>query len=134
MEDCEPNYRWLGDYTKLEYRHGFIQWLYVRPCALMAKGLLNQLCVCRFPIREFGMNFQSQPLQIHERETMKADKEIVERFIESYRLMLDFYGMELKSTETGLLTRAEPERKYIDRYRNLVRELSHAVLLHMQSN
>jgi len=44
---------------------------------------------------------------------------IVNRVLESYRLMLDFYGMELRSPETGLLARAEPEQKYKDRYRNL---------------
>ena len=68
------------------------------------------------------MNFQAQPLQKHEIESMKADREILDRILESYRLMLDFYGMQLEEPETGLLTRADPERKWMERYRNLVRE------------
>ena len=119
----KPNFRWLGDYTKLEYRHGFIQWLYASSCPFCVDGLLYPPFIHRFPIREYGMNFQSQPLQMHEREAMRANKEIIQRVIQSYRVMLDFYGMQLKSTETGLLARAEPERKYIDRYRNLARTL-----------
>ncbi len=68
------------------------------------------------------MNYESQPLQRHEIEAMKADKEILDRVVQSYRVMLDFYGMQLKSPETGLLARVEPERKYVDRTRNLARE------------
>ncbi|KAI0338989.1 hypothetical protein BDW22DRAFT_1432191 [Trametopsis cervina] len=93
--------RWRGDYRKLESSHGFIQWL--------------------FPIQEHGVNFQAQPLQRHEIRAMAADKDIVSRVLESYRVMLDFYGMQLQSDETGLLARSEPERKYMERYRNLVR-------------
>ena len=74
-----------------------------------------------FPIREYGMNYESQPLMVHELEAMKADKKIMERVLQSYRVMLDFYGMQLKSSETGLIARSEPERKWVDQYRNLVR-------------
>jgi hypothetical protein len=42
--------KWWGDYERLEYHHGFIQWL--------------------FPIRSQGMNDESQPLQIHELEVI----------------------------------------------------------------
>ncbi|KAF8158365.1 opioid growth factor receptor conserved region-domain-containing protein [Crassisporium funariophilum] len=106
---CRPDKRtieeiheqWFGDYDKLEYKHGFIQWL--------------------FPIREYGMNYESQPLQTHEIEAMKVDPIIVERVIESYRLMLDFYGMRLVSAETGLVDRVLPPRNFAARYRNLVR-------------
>ncbi|CAA7261506.1 unnamed protein product [Cyclocybe aegerita] len=93
---------WLGDYDKLEFKHGYIQWL--------------------FPIREYGMNYESQPLQTHEIQKMKADPAVVERVFESYRLMLDFYGMRLVSTETGLVDRALPPRNFEARYRNLARE------------
>ena len=67
------------------------------------------------------MNYESQPLQMHEREAMRADDDVVERVVQSYRMMLDFYGMQLKDTETGLLARAEPERKWTDQYRHLTR-------------
>ncbi|KZT23460.1 hypothetical protein NEOLEDRAFT_1157332 [Neolentinus lepideus HHB14362 ss-1] len=96
----EIHERWFGDYQRLEYKHGFIQWL--------------------FPIREYGMNYESQPLQTHELESMKNDATIINRIIHSYRLMLDFYGMRLESEETGLLSRSSPS-DFAPRYANLVR-------------
>ncbi|KAF9483379.1 hypothetical protein BDN70DRAFT_873878 [Pholiota conissans] len=106
---CRPDARtisqihtkWFGDYDKLEYGHGYIQWL--------------------FPIREYGMNYESQPLYKHEIERMKADPVIVQRVIESYKLMLDFYGMRLASEATGFVERSLPPRNYEQRYQNLVR-------------
>jgi len=95
----EIHERWRGDYAKLEYKHGFIQWL--------------------FPIQEHGMNFESKPLQRHEITEMKADDKIVARVLDSYQLMLDFYGMKLDSAETGQLSRADVERKQIEQYKNL---------------
>jgi len=106
---CSPDNRlveeiheqWLGDYDKLEYKHGYIQWL--------------------FPIQEYGMNFQSQPLQRHEIQAMKANPVIMGRILESYKMMLDFYGMRLVSAESGLVDRSLPPRNYVARYRNLIR-------------
>ncbi|KAF8903124.1 opioid growth factor receptor conserved region-domain-containing protein [Gymnopilus junonius] len=92
---------WFGEYGKLEAKHGYIQWL--------------------FPIREYGMNYESQPLQAHEIDAMKADPVVIQRVTESYKLMLDFYGMHLVSEETGLVGRALPPRNYAARYYNLVR-------------
>lgn len=60
--------------------HGYIQWL--------------------FPIREHGMNSESQPLQLHEIEKMKADPQCMERFLRSYEMQLHFYGCVL-DRETG---------------------------------
>ncbi|KAF7346492.1 OGFr-N domain-containing protein [Mycena sanguinolenta] len=76
---------------------------------------------CKFPIREHGMNFESQPLQPHEIAAIKADPRALERLLASYRLMLDFYGMRLVSEETGAVDRALPPRNYAPRYENLVR-------------
>lgn len=76
----------------------------------------------RFPIREYGMNYESQPLQTHEVASMRADSKIMERILDSYRLMLDFYGMQLVSPDTGLLARVGPPRNFASRYRNLVRK------------
>jgi hypothetical protein len=90
-------------------------------CTLFAKAF-QLLGFSRFPIREYGMNYDSQPLQTHEIESMKADPIILERIIKSYQLMLDFYGMHLVSKETGLVDRAPPPRYFAPRYRNLVRE------------
>ncbi|KAK7048486.1 OGFr-N domain-containing protein [Favolaschia claudopus] len=97
----EMHEQWHGDYNKLERKHGFIQWL--------------------FPIREHGMNFESQPLQPHELTAIKADPRALERLLASYKLMLDFYGMRLVSEQTGAVDRSMPPRNFQPRYENLVR-------------
>ncbi|KAJ3830679.1 opioid growth factor receptor conserved region-domain-containing protein [Lentinula raphanica] len=106
--------QWFGDYDKLEYKHGFIQWL--------------------FPIREFGMNYESQPLQPHEIEDLKSDPDAIRRVIASYELMLDFYGMRLVSLETGEVERSLPPRNYKSRYQNLIRRLFNSVVILASSN
>lgn len=68
------------------------------------------------------MNYESMPLQPHEIDLMKSNPQILERVLSSYRLMLDFYGMRLVSSETGLIERSLPPRNYEARYRNLVRK------------
>jgi hypothetical protein len=68
------------------------------------------------------MNYQSQSLQVHEAEAMKAEPEVLKRVITSYKLMLDFYGMQLLSEESGLVGRSSPPRNFGNRYRNLVSE------------
>lgn len=80
----EIHKKWLGKYSLLERHHGYIQWL--------------------FPIREHGMNYQSQKLQKHEIEAIKADPACLERVLKSYELMLDFYGIRLKDRQTGLFS------------------------------
>jgi len=97
----EIHENWAGNYSKLEYNHGYIQWL--------------------FPIQEHGMNFQSQPLQRHEIIAMKADPRVMERIITSYKMMLDFYGMRLISVDSGLIDRVLPPLNFMNRYTNLVR-------------
>ncbi|XP_069132859.1 opioid growth factor receptor-like protein 1 [Argopecten irradians] len=78
---------WWGNFRLLETHHGYIQWL--------------------FPIRESGMNFYSQELQLHEIKKIMADKEAHARVLKSYEMMLHFYGMELTSKETGIIKRGE---------------------------
>jgi len=80
----------------LERHHGYIQWL--------------------FPIRETGMNFRAEKLQLHEAEKIKKDPECQKRVVRSYQLMLDFYGMRMKNETTGELERS---KNWKDRYRNL---------------
>lgn len=75
------------------------------------------------------MNFASQPLQIHEITAMKKDPEVMGRVLQSYCMMLEFYGMKLDSPETGLLSRVMPESRYADRYRNLVSEYKRSSIL-----
>ncbi|KAG6891676.1 hypothetical protein C0992_012725 [Termitomyces sp. T32_za158] len=78
----------------------------------------------RFPIQEYGMNYESQPLQRHEIIAMKANPAIFDRIIISFRMMLDFYGMRLISVDSGLVDRSLPPRNFASRYNNLVRELT----------
>lgn len=68
------------------------------------------------------MNYESQPLQPHEIVAMRAKPEILSRILKSYEMMLDFYGMRLVRSDSGLLDRANPEQKCAARYRNLVRK------------
>lgn len=70
-----------GRFDLLESHHSYIQWL--------------------FPIRERGMNWYAQPLQRHEMEVMCGDSECRARLLRAYRMMLNFYGMELVSVESG---------------------------------
>lgn len=92
--------QWKGDYNKLEFGHGYIQWL--------------------FPIQEDGINFAAQRLMAHEISAMRADAEVMRRIVRAYTMMLDFYGMRLQSEETGLVGRALPPGSYSSRYVNLL--------------
>eukprot|EP00049_Salpingoeca_infusionum_P000838 m.42759 g.42759 ORF g.42759 m.42759 type:complete len:439 (+) comp10733_c0_seq1:82-1398(+) len=92
---CNIHKEWVGKYKLLERHHGYIQWL--------------------FPIHAQGMSFESQPLQLHEREALQANPKAMKRLIKSYRLMLDFYGFELADEETGSLTKTA---KYKPRFQN----------------
>jgi hypothetical protein len=88
---------WWGDYEKLEKKHDYIQWL--------------------FPLRTQGLNSYSQELQYHEIIELKTDKSAKDYLKRSYEMMLDFYGMKLKSPDSTEVTRAE---NYKDRYTNLI--------------
>jgi hypothetical protein len=77
---------WKGQYQLLEQHHSYIQWL--------------------FPIREQGLNPVAQPLTIYEAEAIKADSEAMKRVVRSYRLLLDFYGMQLDDEATGAISRS----------------------------
>mmetsp|Transcript_23883 Transcript_23883/g.68010 ORF Transcript_23883/g.68010 Transcript_23883/m.68010 type:complete len:264 (-) Transcript_23883:69-860(-) len=79
--------KWFGDYERLEYDHGYIQWL--------------------FPIREPGMNFECQPLTSYEIEAMLPNAEVKARLVKSYRLILDFFGLDLADESAGTIKRKE---------------------------
>ncbi|ESO97789.1 hypothetical protein LOTGIDRAFT_103481, partial [Lottia gigantea] len=85
IENIHKN--WKGDYKLLERHHGYIQWL--------------------FPIRESGMNWHAQELQLHEAKAINSNKKAHSRILESYKLMLDFYGIELADPNTGELKRSK---------------------------
>ncbi|XP_069809951.1 opioid growth factor receptor-like protein 1 [Dendropsophus ebraccatus] len=78
---------WREDYEELESNHGFIQWL--------------------FPLRERGVNPRATPLTLAELMAMKGDEVVRQRLLESYELMLGFYGIKLLDKETGQVSRSE---------------------------
>ncbi|KAJ8299427.1 hypothetical protein KUTeg_023487 [Tegillarca granosa] len=89
---------WFGDYRRLEAHHGYIQWI--------------------FPIRESGMNWHAQELQLHEAKAIQADPKAKARVLKSYKMMLDFYGMKLEDEETGQIVRGD---NYKERFAHLNR-------------
>lgn len=93
--------KWKGDYHKLEYEHQYIQWL--------------------FPLPEGkGLNSWAQPLQQHEAIAIQTDLHLKLRVLRAYRMMLDFYGIKLESSETGEVTRAD---NYKERFDHLNRSM-----------
>uniref|UniRef100_A0A8D2NRR3 Opioid growth factor receptor n=1 Tax=Zosterops lateralis melanops TaxID=1220523 RepID=A0A8D2NRR3_ZOSLA len=89
---------WVDKYDTLEENHSYIQWL--------------------FPLREHGMNWRARPLTCQEIQAFRKSKEVMERFVRAYKLMLGFYGINLVNEETGELERAENWR---ERFENLNR-------------
>ncbi|XP_063028594.1 opioid growth factor receptor isoform X1 [Melospiza melodia melodia] len=89
---------WGDKYETLEENHSYIQWL--------------------FPLREHGMNWRARPLTCQEIQAFRKSKEVMDRFLRAYKLMLGFYGINLVNEETGELKRAENWR---ERFENLNR-------------
>ncbi|KAK3512926.1 hypothetical protein QTP70_028993 [Hemibagrus guttatus] len=85
---------WFGDYHNLEYVHSYIQWL--------------------FPIQEKGLNFASRELSLTEIKLFCEDEEMKKRLLTSYKLMLDFYGIQLVNEDTGEVRRAENWREQFE--------------------
>uniref|UniRef100_A0A8C7URD6 Opioid growth factor receptor (OGFr) conserved domain-containing protein n=1 Tax=Oncorhynchus mykiss TaxID=8022 RepID=A0A8C7URD6_ONCMY len=96
IEDFHNN--WYGKYSKLERVHSYIQWL--------------------FPLQERGMNYQAKELTKKEIEAFLQDETAKKRLVKSYKLMLDFYGIQLSNDTTGEVRRANNWR---DRFDNLDR-------------
>uniref|UniRef100_A0A8C4ZT41 Opioid growth factor receptor 2 n=1 Tax=Gadus morhua TaxID=8049 RepID=A0A8C4ZT41_GADMO len=76
---------WRGDYYRLERVHSFVQWY------LCPDSFINKI-----PCPQAFLNNETAKLNLQQ----------------SYRLMLDFYGIELSNLETGAVGRASnwPER------------------------
>ncbi|XP_050999912.1 opioid growth factor receptor isoform X3 [Acomys russatus] len=87
---------WKESYDLLEENHSYIQWL--------------------FPLREPGVNWHAKPLTLKEVEAFKSSKEVRERLIRAYELMLGFYGIQLESRDTGAVCRAQ---NFQPRFHNL---------------
>ncbi|KAF3860691.1 hypothetical protein F7725_000946 [Dissostichus mawsoni] len=54
-----------------------------------------------FPLREPGVNYMASELTKKEIEAFKKNEEAKKKLVESYELMLGFYGMRLVNKETG---------------------------------
>ncbi|XP_029912580.1 opioid growth factor receptor [Myripristis murdjan] len=91
---------WKTDYKRLERVHSYIQWL--------------------FPLREPGVNYMASELTKKEIEAFKKSDEAKRRLVESYELMLGFYGIQLVNRETGEVKRAE---NWKERFGNLERNM-----------
>ena len=73
---------WFGDFDRLEMHHGYIQWL--------------------FPVFEnAGMNFESEPLTKASAKAIRENEDASRRVLKSYKLMLNFYGLQLMDETTG---------------------------------
>lgn len=91
---------WRTDYKRLERVHSYIQWL--------------------FPLREPGVNYMATELTKKEIQTFRENEEAKQRLVDSYELMLGFYGIQLLSRESGEVKRAENWR---ERFANLERNM-----------
>ncbi|XP_051913086.1 opioid growth factor receptor [Hippocampus zosterae] len=91
---------WKNDYKRLERVHSYIQWL--------------------FPLREPGVNYMASELTKKEIEAFKRNEDAKRRLVESYELMLGFYGIRLINKEIGEVTRAE---NWKERFGNLERNM-----------
>eukprot|EP00041_Stephanoeca_diplocostata_P026705 m.724808 g.724808 ORF g.724808 m.724808 type:complete len:380 (+) comp23025_c2_seq2:402-1541(+) len=86
------------DHEWLEDGHGYIQWL--------------------FPIRENGVNPLAQRLHPQEALLISTDPTCKSRVLRSYKLFLNFLGIQVENDETGAVARSP---RYEERFRNLLR-------------
>ncbi|KAK2489844.1 hypothetical protein MC885_012236 [Smutsia gigantea] len=117
IEDILRN--WRGDYDLLEDNHFYIQW----PCgAQVVEGTLQStvwgFSEQLFPLREPGVNWHAKPLTLQEVKAFKSSKDVRERLVQAYELMLGFYGIQLEDRDTGKVCRAQ---NYQKRFQNLNR-------------
>ncbi|XP_037831159.1 opioid growth factor receptor-like isoform X2 [Kryptolebias marmoratus] len=94
----EIHNNWRGDYYKLETVHTYIQWL--------------------FPLQEPGMNSRASTLTKQEIADFRRSDLAKENLLKSYKLMLDFYGIELEDETTGAVRRSA---RWEERFENLNR-------------
>ncbi|XP_062397747.1 opioid growth factor receptor [Sardina pilchardus] len=91
---------WKTDYKRLERVHSYIQWL--------------------FPLREPGVNYMASELTKKEIQAFRESKEARDRLVDSYELMLGFYGIQLTDKTRGEVKRADNWR---ERFANLERNM-----------
>ena len=79
--------KWYNDYEKLERDHSYIQW--IMPNSFQSR-----------------FNSHARPLFKAEAEEFRTNFEIARRYLKSYDMMLAFYGIKMKSRQTGELARS----------------------------
>ncbi|XP_060588616.1 opioid growth factor receptor-like protein 1 [Ruditapes philippinarum] len=96
----EDMLKWKGNYEMLEKNQNYIQWL--------------------FPVPDNNsINTNAQQLFEHEAKLIREDDGAQRRVLKAFMMMLDFYGMKLKDSKHGLVTRADIG--WQDRYDHLNR-------------
>jgi len=83
------------DFKFLESAHNYIQFI--------------------FPVREKGL-YTAQPLSKYEAESFRKSPVIQKNIIRAYRMILEFYGLNLRDEVTGTVSRTED---FEERYRNM---------------
>jgi hypothetical protein len=78
---------WKGHYDELEVNHAYIQWLFPNCFASQ-------------------FNSESQALTMDEARSFQNDLGIARNYIKSYKLFLDFLGLELVDEKSGAISRA----------------------------
>lgn len=111
----EIHFLWFGDYSKLEEHHVFSLEFNQFRVTFNVRIFVLKLGI--FPsCEESFFNSKSQILTKEEAELIKSSPELQKRVITSYRMMLDFYGLELEDEETGKVKRSNI---FEERYKNL---------------
>uniref|UniRef100_A0A2K6FRB3 Opioid growth factor receptor n=1 Tax=Propithecus coquereli TaxID=379532 RepID=A0A2K6FRB3_PROCO len=105
IEDILHN--WRDNYDLLEDNHSYIQWECRWPHAYVAT-------LTRLGQQAPGM--AAGALQRAIFQAFKSSREIRERFVQAYELMLGFYGIRLQDRDTGAVCRAQ---NYQKRFQNL---------------
>ncbi len=100
MTIFEIHDEWKGDYATLEREHGYIQWLF----PLFVRS---------------SYNGESPALRRGEAVLLRRSRLAATNLVESYRMMLDFYGLRLVDTETGEVDYAEDKKFVKARMANL---------------
>jgi hypothetical protein len=90
----------FGKHKFLERSHSYIQWL--------------------FPTREQGLNHHAYPIQPYEIQEIRDDEDCQKRLLVSFRIMLDFYGMDLDDENPLIITRHPDLRISRERYMHLM--------------
>jgi len=90
--------QWRGNYDRLEDDHSYIQWLFPN-------------------FYQSAFNSAADPLTHEEAECFKTNLPLAKTLVESYELILDFFGIRITNHTTGDLERTEGfEPRYKDAF------------------